>query len=123
MAGCQVKVEKKETLETGGWFGSLIKKSIFFKIVDLGPAGKALIFQIVPCRSLIVYLLCNRFPFPQQNEGHTAISGRYVICCGGCWLLIKAPTINNPVVPNANIIRAVGVAAILFWALRSICHP
>jgi len=31
MAGSLIKVEKKETLETGGWFGSFGKKDHFFK--------------------------------------------------------------------------------------------
>lgn len=48
------------------------------------------------------------------------VTGALLFVAGGCWLLVKASTINNPVVPNANIIRAVGVVAILFFGLCTV---
>lgn len=48
------------------------------------------------------------------------LAGALLFVAGGCWLLVKAPTINNPVVPNINIIRVVAVAAILFFGLCTV---
>jgi hypothetical protein len=48
------------------------------------------------------------------------VTGALLFVAGGCWLLVKAPTINSPVVPNANIIRTVGVVAILFFGLCAV---
>ncbi len=75
MAGCQIKVEKKETLETGGWFGSFGKKVIFFNL---------------PCRLIILIPYATDFHSSQQNKDYSAINRGYVICCG--WMLAAGKT-------------------------------
>lgn len=45
------------------------------------------------------------------------LAGALLFVTGGCWMLVKVPTINNPVFSNSNIVRVVGVAAILFFGL------
>lgn len=48
------------------------------------------------------------------------VTGALLFVAGGCWLVIKASAINSPVVPNVNVIRAVGVVAILFFGLCTV---
>ncbi|AXY74261.1 hypothetical protein D3H65_09865 [Paraflavitalea soli] len=48
------------------------------------------------------------------------LAGAILFVVGGCWMLVKAPTVSNPVLSNIYVVRTVGVAAVLFFGLCAV---
>lgn len=48
------------------------------------------------------------------------LAGALLFVAGGCWLLVKAPVINNPIFSNSSVVRALGVVATLFFGLCAV---